>query len=633
MLEINGAATLSREAVGGKAYHLNQLLSMDLRTPPTAVIPATGDAPDIDALVVWLHATVGPPVWPIAIRSSSALEDSDLESKAGHYLSLLGKFDRSSLADAIERVRRSGPAMAVVVQPLINPIISGVAFSCDPLTYARDEIAIAWTHGLADRLVAGEDSGSRVVVDEAGVLKEGTWPLATALLDELATAIRKVEEAQGGPVDIEWAIDHDNMLWLVQARRVVLPSGLHTSLDSVASFERLPALVKQHPKIRLRKQAFERGVWMAPAIVECWSSHPPDSPLTSNDDLGNPAGVSVVLLHPERVERQIVREFASVRGCDVDFFTRGCRRYSIRRYPRTVGVTAAKQCVLEAGLANSWMSVAIVQAVWDATSTGIIRRSGDGYLIEIAQGHFVPKGVVPTSTIVLDHDRRVLSTSWREQPTAYRFIDGHVVTETPPEQQLRFDDETLSAIAACFDPLFELYKDAALEFGIVESPDGYKPYLIDVAEGDTAGLGLDMALIQSGVLSVGKCRGRVHRVNLSAIGALDSHLHDRPENASLSGDSVIVVAERASVDLLPFIGARGVVGFVFERGSILAHLAVVLREKGIPAIAIEDHALFQSLPDNLVIDVDAVKRSLSNTDRIIILGAPHGLGHHLLQQS
>jgi phosphohistidine swiveling domain-containing protein len=635
MLEINGKVSLPLDLIGGKAFGLNRLMSIGMHVPPTIVIPSTDQAVNIDPVVAWMKSVSGPNLeaWPLAIRSSAVAEDSEDESKAGRYLSLLGAFDRTALSDAINRVRRSGPDMSVIVQPLLAPLIAGVAFSCDPLSYARNEIVVAWTHGFADRLVAGDESGNRVVIGDNDDPREGTWPVNRNLLHQLAEAIRAVENLHNGPVDIEWVIDQDQKLWLVQARRVILPKALHIHLDSAANFERLANLVKQHPKIRLRRQAFERGVMMAPAIVEWWSSRPPTSPLVANDDLGKPAGVSVVLLHPERVQRQIVREFASVRGCDVDFFTRGCRRYSIRRYPRSVGVTAAKESVLKAGLANSWVSVAIVQAVWDAYATGIIRRANDGYLIELAQGHFVPKGVVPTSTIVLDDERRVISTEWREQPTAYRFIDGHVVTETPPEQQLHLDAPTLGVIATAFDPLFELYKDAALEFGIIDSPDGYRPYLIDVAEGDTAGLALDNELIRSGVLSMGKCRGRTHRVNLSAIGALDSHLHDRPEEASVGGDNVVIVAERASVDLLPFVGAPGVVGFVFERGSILAHLAVVLREKGIPAVAIEDRSLFESLPDNIVVEVDASERSLSKTARINLLGALHDRGHHLVHQS
>ena len=619
MLEIDGMQKFPRELVGGKAFHLNELLAMGLRVPATAVIPATGQSPGVEALAGWLDSKLGHRAdgWPVAVRSSSALEDSASESKAGHFLSLLGIFDRHSIAGAIKQVQSSGPSMAVVIQPLIHPAFAGVAFSCDPLTYARNDVVIAWTRGLADRLVAGDDPGTRIAADRRGNLKSGEWPLPHSLLVELVTSIDRIEKTMDGPVDIEWAIDEDRQLWLVQARRVVLPGFLHVSLNSQAAFDSLPTVVRQHSKIRLRRQAFERGVAMAPAIVECWPSDAAEANSPRDDELGKPAGVSVVLLHPERVQCQIVREFASVNGSDVEFFARGCRRHCIRRYPKAVGVTAAKHAVLKAGLSTSWLSVAIVQAVWDAAVTGIIRQSRDGYIIELAQGHFVPKGVVPTSTIVLDRGRNVLSAVWREQPAAYRFIDGHVVTETPPENEVRFDNGTLGDIAASFDPLFELYGDAALEFGVVISRGNYTPYLIDVAESDTAGLALDLELINSGVLSVGKCRGRVHRIELSEIGALDKHLHDRPEDAIIGDKDIVIVAERASIELLPFAGAPGVAGFVFERGSILAHLAVVLREKGIPAVAIEDEVVFRCLEQDQEIEVDAVQHSLPKTERVI----------------
>jgi phosphohistidine swiveling domain-containing protein len=140
------------------------------------------------------------------------------------------------------------------------------------------------------------------------------------------------------------------------------------------------------------------------------------------------------------------------------------------------------------------------------------------------------------------------------------------------------------------------------------------------AEGDAGGMRLDAQLINSGVLSTGYCRGRAVRVDLSAVGTIDMHLHDRPEASATDGESVIVVAERASVDLLPYVGAPGVVGFIFERGSVLAHLAAVLREKGIPAVALEDHALFGSVVVNSIVEIDASRRDLTKGERIKISG-------------
>jgi phosphohistidine swiveling domain-containing protein len=621
MIELKGTDKLERSTIGGKAYHLNHLLSLGLNVPPTVVLPV-GEVPDINEIGSWLEGVLGAGgIWRLAVRSSSNFEDTSRESKAGHYLSLLGEFNRESIVSAIDSVRRSGPRMAVIIQPLMDAAFAGVLFSCEPLSYSRDELAIVWTEGLADRLVSGDEPGNRVHVRKDGAILGGAWPAAAEALQELVSTASMIEKASGGPVDIEWALDRDQRLWFLQSRAVVLPESCEMPLDSESNFARLPALVQEHPKIRLRRQALKAGVTMAPALVECRSGNDAARPGSNIlEKFDKAAGVSVVLLHPERVESRIIREFAPVHGSDVNFFARSCRRYSVRRYPRTTGIASAKETVLQTGLTGCWISVAIVQAIWDAYATGIIQRSADGYVIELARGHFVPKGVVPTSTIILSRQHEVMSAAWREQPKAYRFIDGHVLTEELRVQRMCLEDAILKDIATTLDPLLDIYENAALEFGLVERDEDEQVYLIDVAEGDVGGMGLDAQLINSGVLSTGYCRGRAVRVDLSAIGTLDMHLHDRPEASATDGESVVVVAERASVDLLPYVGAPGVVGFIFERGSVLAHLAVVLREKGIPAVALEDHVLFDTVVADSTVEIDASRRDLTTGERIKISG-------------
>ncbi len=570
----------------------------------------------------------------MAIRSSSVFEDSRGESQAGHYLSLLGTFDPATVELAIEEVRQSGPRMAVIIQPLLDASHAGVLFSCDPLSYSKDELTIVWTQGLADRLVAGDDSGERIRIGVDGKILAGAWPASSCSMTELLRGARLIEENIGGPADIEWVCDAARRLWFVQARAVVLPPPASVSLDSEASFSHLHATIRQHSKIRLRQRALKAGVTMAPALVECWSGNDTCRP-NANDmsPFEKAAGVSVVLLHPERIDNQIVREFAPVHGHDVEFFAGSCRRYSVRRYPRAKGIAPAKESVLRAGLANCWISVAIVQAIWDAYATGIIQRSADGYVIDLARGHFVPKGVVPTSTIILSHDHDVVSTIWRDQPKAYRFIDGHVLTEELRVPRMILEDAVLRNIATTFDPLLDAYENTALEFGIVKYDKNQLVYLIDVAEGDAGGIALDAQLINSGVLSSGCCRGRALHVDLSSMGTLDKHFHDRPDTMATNGDDVVIFAERASVDLLPYIGAPGVVGFVFERGSVLAHLAVVLREKGIPAIALEDSVLFAKLQADFVVEMDASNKNLAKSERINITGVPDARSGVFVHQS
>lgn len=616
LVPIDGSRETNPAIVGGKAFYLNLLHSLGLNVPLTAVLPIDGSGANGGELWDWLRSHLGPSKWPLAVRSSSALEDTQKGSNAGQFLSVLGNFDEESVWGAIDRVRNSGPRMAVVVQPLLEAAWSGVAFSLHPLTHSRSEISLTWTQGLADKLVAGEVAGQSLTLQHAGQSLERGCPIEDRLVDQLREALVTIEGAIGGPVDVEWVIDLQARLWIVQARPVVLPGTGNIPLDTLANFDRLPAVVRNHSKIRLRRLAAECGVTMAPASVEIWSATSP--PVRRLPNLGKAAGVSVVLLHPERVNQEIVREFAPLEGADVECFARKCRRYCVRRYPRIANVADTITAVLEAGLRSSWTSIAIAQSILGARATGIVRRSAEGYVIDVALGHFVPKGMVPTSTILLSKEKRVLSALWREQSLVYHFIDGHVVTENDPKAQLRLTDEELALIARSFDALFQIYPDAALEFGIIDADDGIAPYLIDMAEGDVCGMDLDSDLIQSGVLSMGRCRGRLQFLASKDKAALDSHLHNRPDKVSIGTENVIVVAKRASVDLLPYVGAPGVVGFVFEQGAILAHLAVVLREKGIPAISLDDKSVFDALTHGSMAEVDALTRSVPAIQRVNI---------------
>src|SRR5207302_1418680 len=134
-----GTASIDLATVGGKAVSLNALISLGFRVPQTIVIPVGARHVDVDEVALWLGSVAGTSEpWRLAIRSSSTFEDMKTVSNAGHFLSLLGEFNRQSLRDAIAQVQQSGLQMAVLVQPLIDAMYAGVMFSCDPLTFRRD---------------------------------------------------------------------------------------------------------------------------------------------------------------------------------------------------------------------------------------------------------------------------------------------------------------------------------------------------------------------------------------------------------------------------------------------------------------------------------------------------------------
>ena len=603
--------------IGNKAFNLERLIRCGFPVPSMFVLPIGYSKKEFDDLKDWLRFDKSNPDIKrnLAIRSSSVDEDTKTESMAGHFESVIGEFDFPGVVEAIERVKQSGPNVAVIVQNLVDAKYAGVLFSCDPMTYERNRSTIEWTEGLADKLLEGLTLGHMLQTDYLGQIISGDWPSNAKTLQELNNAAKMLEKEFCSPVDIEWAIDHHHSLWFLQVRPIVLPQSKAIHLTDPSSFEMLPSIIKGHHKIRLRQKAVDLGVLMAPAIVETSTGTFSDRESLPSDA----AAASVVLLHPEHINCAIVREFAPTSGIGVKTWTERCRRYAIRRYPKVEDVPAAKLSVLNAGLSQSWASAAIIQTIWDAPITGIIRRTNDCYIIDVAQGHFVPKGVVEVSTIIISHARKIISENWCEQSISYHFVDGHVITESPLDHQIRLSEGQLLDIVDSLDPLFDNYQDAALEFGLLETDGNFSVYLIDVAESDSETISLDHEMISSGVISSGKSKGRIRRVSTFSENALDRHLHDKGTGRTSSNNPVIVVAEFPSTELLPYLCDDGVVGFVFKQSSVLAHLPVVLREKGIPAIAISDTELFDSLKSGVMIELDAISRELKSRDRVRFL--------------
>jgi pyruvate,water dikinase len=139
--------------------------------------------------------------------------------------------------------------VAVVVQRMVAGAVSGVLFSADPSTGARDRAIITSTWGLGEGVVSGrlacdtftidrsmavidrdvvEKSMTIVHDEEAGhgtheiaveLARQSTPSLDDAMLGRLAELGWKIEEAYGTPVDVEWTWS-DEGPWILQARPI-----------------------------------------------------------------------------------------------------------------------------------------------------------------------------------------------------------------------------------------------------------------------------------------------------------------------------------------------------------------------------------------------------------------------------
>jgi rifampicin phosphotransferase len=174
---------------------------------------------------------------PIVVRSSSAAEDTETSSQAGVFESVVDVHGWDEFIEALRTVvgsaarAPSGDAalpLAVLVQRHVDPALSGVLFTLDPVTGRPDRIVVAVVEGGPQALVSGAVAGTRVVLDRRARLVEGSrrgCPLRWRHRTALVRLARRAEALFGSPQDIEWAIDRDGRLLLLQSRPITTSSS------------------------------------------------------------------------------------------------------------------------------------------------------------------------------------------------------------------------------------------------------------------------------------------------------------------------------------------------------------------------------------------------------------------------
>lgn len=204
---------------------------------------------------------------PLVVRSSSTNEDGGASSMAGVFTSVLDVREWGDFADAVDRVLESGRQaqvpgahMAVLVQPMLRPRWGGVLFGADPVSGRTDRLLVSAVEGGPDRLVSGLDDGWTALLSPRGRVVEHRGDRGTALpggvLRSLARLAGRAADAFGGPQDIEWAVDDDGTVWLLQSRPITTATGLASGpvLGSGPLAETFP-----EPLGRL-----EADLWLAP---------------------------------------------------------------------------------------------------------------------------------------------------------------------------------------------------------------------------------------------------------------------------------------------------------------------------------------------------------------------------------
>jgi len=232
------------------------------------IAEAMRSAPVPDALaeeIARRYAELGEP--PVAVRSSALGEDSQEATFAGQQETYLWVRGADHVCDAVRdcwislfsppaityraRLGSGGEtAMGVAVQTMVDAEVSGVMFTCNPVSSDPSMVAINASWGLGLAVVGGEvtpddwlvskvtrevvrehvhakeieyvpdAAGHGAVRREVPVERREVACLDAAALEALVEIGRRVEVHFGSAQDIEWAIARDGELFVLQSRPV-----------------------------------------------------------------------------------------------------------------------------------------------------------------------------------------------------------------------------------------------------------------------------------------------------------------------------------------------------------------------------------------------------------------------------
>ena len=155
---------------------------------------------------------------------------------AGVFESVLDVRTWPSFVEAVDRVlgsqRRAdvvGARMAVLVQPQLAPRCGGVLFAADPVTGRTDRSS--WPPSRAGRTAwsaASTTAGPRSCRPAAGSSSSAAarrCPSAAPRCGRSPGWRPGPARRSAAPQDIEWAVDDDGTVWLLQSRPITTPTG------------------------------------------------------------------------------------------------------------------------------------------------------------------------------------------------------------------------------------------------------------------------------------------------------------------------------------------------------------------------------------------------------------------------
>ncbi len=509
-----------------------------------------------------------------AVRSSGLDEDTAAASLAGVYQSVLGVKGVEDVIEAVEECRRSYyappavaarvragdfdplPRLAVFVQEMVAPRIAGVAFT--GLDGPSDDVALEYVEGLAHTLVSGAAEPLRATSDTVDELPAEHRDAIV----EIVRIIRELRAGRGHDVDVEWAVDDSGVRILqvrpVTARRSPAPeAGADGLWTARLYFDDIPAGASLHE--------------VEEVYVSYTAKRGPAHRLAASQDVpvgaGWVVGFSPRALKDPEVAARLAGTLAEGRSaeCVLDFGN------TLRQIvvPKDQVVRRLLQ-VTSGGPPDDGHTVVVRDFV--RGDLGVISRLADRELVV----EYTPEGLLALNrgtagaqAVVVGEDGRL--TAPDDAESVVRHLDA--IRRLTAAMQERYGDVTLEWVLSEGELLFVDYSVLGAD-GVVVGTDG-----VCISSGSASGplftIDEDELLRR---LSVGPAVSINKSRDVSEYEGI-ARLLDKV--AAFAEPPVVRVSRPYAV--LSVLLDR-VAGFVFEQGSTLCHLAILLREAGVPAV-------------------------------------------------
>lgn len=193
------------------------------------------------------------------VRSSTNLEDSDNYTHAGQFLSIPGVSGSADLLSAIKSIWDSALShsdseylktfsidssslkCAVIIQKMINPVLTGVSFSKNPLT-GVDDVVIEAVEGAGEDLMQKGLTPMRWIVSSNRLRGNEDNREYDRIIKKVARTTRKIYQRNNYHIDIEWVYD-GRKIYYVQLRKITGQKQVKVYSNKMAQ-EMLPGMIK-----------------------------------------------------------------------------------------------------------------------------------------------------------------------------------------------------------------------------------------------------------------------------------------------------------------------------------------------------------------------------------------------------